>query len=308
MFGAAEALIRTVERVLRKIEKKIDYVIDSDYLKQTTNILGYTVSNTEIVAEVIHNNGVIILRNSEEKISWLNMQGLVRNYNYVLIEDLLYPEESWAWYRRFAHAPWLGDAEFLDVHNKMRAHSLLDMPCCYELADLVKQTNSLPGNILEVGVWRGGSGFLLAHYAKKAKKRVYLADTFEGVVNTDEEKDNFYVDGVHADTSPAIVRALFDNYGESNYEILQGIFPDDTGATISEETICFCHIDVDVYWSTRLITEWVWPRMPAGGIIAYDDYGFWGCNGVTNYINEIAHGKDRRFFYNLNGHGILVKL
>jgi O-methyltransferase len=63
-----------------------------------------------------------------------------------------------------------------------------------------------------------------------------------------------------------------------------------------------------VYLSARDIVEWVWPRLSIGGIIVFDDYGFIGCDGVTKFLNEEKHKKDRLFMHNLNGHGILIKL
>jgi O-methyltransferase len=53
--------------------------------------------------------------------------------------------------------------------------------------------------------------------------------------------------------------------------------------------------------------EWVWPRLVAGGMIVYDDYGFRGCEGVTQFVNEQRSKPDRLIFHNLNGHAIAIK-
>ena len=70
----------------------------------------------------------------------------------------------------------------------------------------------------------------------------------------------------------------------------------------------FAIFDVDVYESAKDITNWVWERMVAGGIIVFDDYGFCGCEGIVKFVDEVAEEKDRLVFHNVNGHAIVVKL
>ena len=72
------------------------------------------------------------------------------------------------------------------------------------------------------------------------------------------------------------------------------------------EQIKLCHIDVDTYLSAKEIFDYAWPKIPVGGIVVFDDYGFWTCEGVTKYFNALDL-KDGRKIHNLNGHGIIVK-
>src|SRR5689334_4732426 len=66
-------------------------------------------------------------------------------------------------YSQSAYAPWLADAEFRRALADVRANTLVDEYRCWELWNLVGQTGGLPdGDILEVGVWRGGTGCLMA--------------------------------------------------------------------------------------------------------------------------------------------------
>ena len=81
------------------------------------------------------------------------------------------------------YSPWLTDEEFLNIYNKISKSTLVDKYRCYELWSLAKQTLNIEGDILEVGVWRGGTGAILAEAVNKSElKKVYLADTFRGVV------------------------------------------------------------------------------------------------------------------------------
>jgi O-methyltransferase len=206
------------------------------------------------------------------------------------------------------YAPWRSDAEFARIYDAVRKNTLVDVWRCHELWSLVGELRDVPGAILEVGVWRGGTGALLAARAADVgiDDGVYLCDTWEGVVKTGEV-DTYYHDGKHDDTSLDIVERLLSGLGLGNAECLQGIFPDDTGNKIAGETFRLCHIDVDVYQSAKDVLEWVWPRLSSQGVVVFDDYGFPACPGVTEIVNEQRMRDDRLVLHNLNGHGLVVK-
>jgi O-methyltransferase len=94
----------------------------------------------------------------------------------------------------------------------------------------------------------------------------------------------------------------------NNVKMLVGIFPDETAELVTDNTFRFVHVDVDVYQSAKDIVEWIWPKLCRGGVVVFDDYGFFGCNGITKFVNEERHKKDRLILHNLNGHGIVIKL
>jgi O-methyltransferase len=206
------------------------------------------------------------------------------------------------------YSPWWSDQAFMSVLDEIRDRTLIDVYRLYELWRLVDQTQHLDGDIVEVGVWRGGSGCLMASRAKECglDATVYLCDTFEGVVKAGS-RDNEYVGGEHRDTSSAAVLALAQKLGLDNIEILKGVFPEDTGGMITSSSLRLAHIDVDVYESARDSFLWVWERLLVGGVVVFDDYGFYSCAGVTRFVNEIAQRPDLFFFHNLNGHAVLVK-
>jgi len=208
------------------------------------------------------------------------------------------------------YAPWNLDSEFLSTHKRIKSNTLVDLYRCWELWTLVEQTQKLRGAILEVGVWRGGTGALMAKrdLLTGAGNPVYLCDTFEGVVKAGP-KDGFYKGGEHADTSIGIVKDLLSSLSITNAHILTGIFPDDTAHLIDPGVrFRLCHIDVDVYQSAKDVTTWIWDRLVPGGVIVFDDYGFQGCEGVARFVGELAAQPDRLILHNLNGHGIVIKI
>lgn len=204
------------------------------------------------------------------------------------------------------YAPWLNDKAFLSIYQKIKSNTLVDIYRCYELWSLAKQVRNLDGDILEIGVWRGGTGSILAEAVKDTPKTVFLADTFTGVVKAGVN-DPIYKGGEHADTSLEIVKKLINSLELTNVILLQGIFSEDTADKVSEK-IALLHIDVDVYQSSKDIVEWCLPRLAMGGVIIFDDCGFSGCEGVAAYCEELQKNPYLRFIYNLNGHAIFTNL
>ena len=207
------------------------------------------------------------------------------------------------------YAPWRGDAEFLACFNLVRGNTLVDLYRCWELWTLVGETANIEGSFLEVGVWRGGTGALIARRASLmgCDEPLYLCDTFTGVVKA-SARDNLYEGGEHSDTSVATVSALLTSMGLLNAQLLEGMFPEETARNIpSDERFRLCHIDVDVYESARDVLDWVWPRLSVGGVVVFDDFGFASCRGIRDLVEEQRSMSDRFVFHNLNGHGIVLR-
>ena len=212
------------------------------------------------------------------------------------------------------YSPWIADDAFNRAFSAVQSHTMVDRYRCYELWDLVAQAAKRPGAFIEVGVWRGGSGLLMAQRLTQLgfARTIYLCDTFRGLVKTGPT--DYASDGMHSDTSAESVRRLASSLSLENVIVHEGIFPDDTADRIPEDKVAFCHVDVDVRRSAEDVIGWIWPRLVVGGIVVFDDYGFGGSigltkgvTGLTSLVNEMKMENDRVFVHNLNGHGILVK-
>jgi O-methyltransferase len=205
------------------------------------------------------------------------------------------------------YAPWLAEPKFNETYKIIEHHTLVDLYRCYELWTLAGHIRHLPGDVIEIGVWRGGTGCLIAKRVQSlaANRTVYLCDTFSGVVGVGE-KDTKYRGGEHADTSLGDVEQLVKTLALDNVRILQGIFPEETGQQITSNHLALVHIDVDVYNSALHCFEWAWPKLVAGGAVVFDDYGLLGCEGVTRMVNELDL-PNCLIIYNLNGHALVVK-
>lgn len=208
------------------------------------------------------------------------------------------------------YAPWLLDRDFEQTFASVQGNTLVNRYQAWELWQAPLVTQAIPGDILEVGVWRGSSSIIMGTRLNKLglSKTVYACDTFEGVVKTGSE-DNYYKGGEHSDTSLEFVRTLVNQKaGLNNVQLLKGIFPDDTAHLVADKQFSLCHIDVDAYPSGKDVLEWVWPRLNVGGMIIFNDYGFPLTRGITRLVNEQAGLPDRVVIHNLNGNGLIVKV
>jgi O-methyltransferase len=202
-------------------------------------------------------------------------------------------------------APWLTDAAFSALYEQIKGNTLVDRIRCFSLYLLTQQITHLDGDVLEIGVWRGGTAGIFA--TMLPAKTIFLADTFQGVIKSSEWEH--YKDRAHDDTSIELVEDLLkQRLRVGNYEILPGIFPDDTGHLVQGRKWALVHIDVDVYLSAKETFHYVWEDVLPGGIVVFDDYGFFSaCSGILKFIEEIKNDDDKLFIHNLNGHGYMIK-
>ena len=70
------------------------------------------------------------------------------------------------------YSPWYGDAQFQAVYERILENTFVDQYRCFELWEQLGQLTSIPGDILEVGVWRGGTGVLLSSCVEHREFRI----------------------------------------------------------------------------------------------------------------------------------------
>jgi O-methyltransferase len=121
-----------------------------------------------------------------------------------------------------------------------------------------------PGDLVEVGVYQGGSAAYLAEVAKEQGRRLFLFDTFCGIPHANPAIDEHEV-GDFRDTSVELVRSAIPEA-----IIAVGVFPE----TLTPEVgpIALAHIDCDQHASVRACCERLGPLMAPGGVMVFDDY------------------------------------
>lgn len=163
------------------------------------------------------------------------------------------------------------------------------------LARLLEDSLSkrLAGDLIECGVYRGGS---LAAIAKAAKakapeKRVFGADTFEGhpfdgPEDMPPDEQLVHRKGLFAGNSYDSVAAMLRDRGLTNAILLKGLVGE-TLPTLAEPRFCFAHLDLDLYLSTRQALAFIAPRLVPGGTIVFDDFGGYDTPGVEKAVYEV---------------------
>lgn len=141
--------------------------------------------------------------------------------------------------------------------------------------------NSVPGDFVETGVWRGGASILMRALLKEYKvsdRFVWLADSFEGVPKPNElefpeDAGNSLYKFPILSCSLDEVKENFASYDllDNQVKFLQGWFSE-TLPNNEIENISVLRLDGDLYESTHYALEHLYPKLSVGGYLIVDDY------------------------------------
>jgi O-methyltransferase len=187
----------------------------------------------------------------------------------------------------------LEQGSFESMYDSIKPRTAVSRQRCFMLYQFAAHARALPGDAVEVGVYKGGTARLLAGQLAGAEKTLYVFDTFEGLPSPDEEKDTLKK-GDFGDVSFEEVRSFLS--GSGNVNVTKGFFPE-SGAFLSGHRFCFAHVDVDLYRSVLDCCEFLWPRMNPGGVVVFDDYGDVSCPGAKQAVDEFFSDKPERPVY-----------
>jgi O-methyltransferase len=176
----------------------------------------------------------------------------------------------------------LHDPDFQRSCEQVMRFTVLDPPRLANLWTLARLTNSR-GNIIEVGVYRGGSALHLANSCPT--RHVFACDSFEGFRTLDPALDHLFRPDMFTDTSLRAVEQLFRSGGRS-ITTIPGYFPESC-AEVSIEPLSFAHLDVDTYDSTSAALEFIEPKMMDHSLILLDDFHR-NAPGVDKAVTEFV--------------------
>lgn len=150
------------------------------------------------------------------------------------------------------------------------------------LAAALSFTLRLPGEMAELGVYRGGSAKLISYIIPE--KTLHLFDTFTGLPYTESPEHNPTGHDLSEGRFATSLTEVAAYLGDRQVIFHEGVFPA-SAKGLEELSFSFVHIDCDLYQSAKDAIAWFWPRMIKGGIMFFDDYG---CDftGVTDAVHE----------------------
>jgi Macrocin-O-methyltransferase (TylF) len=168
-----------------------------------------------------------------------------------------------------------------------------DLPRLYALVLNIRQVieESISGDMAELGVFRGNSAAVLAHYARLHGRRVSLFDTFEGFDERDLVGEDKSKPMEFDATSLNVVRQLV---GDESVRYVQGYFPESIPPDLREWRFCLAHIDCDLYEPAKAGLEFFYPRLMPGGLLIVHDYAnpYW--MGIKSAVDEFCRGIPER--------------
>jgi hypothetical protein len=211
------------------------------------------------------------------------------------------------------------DQDFASLYAQTKPYTMTSMSRMYALYKateyIVRQ--SLAGDIVECGVWRGGSSMLVAlalGRLESTDRTLYLYDTFAGMSQPSERDINLFGEQarrlldessrdelIWAYATLGEVRANLHatSYPAERLRFVQGKV-ENTLPAEAPERIALLRLDTDWYEPTHHELEHLFPRLVEGGVLLLDDYGHWagaraavdeyfGEHGISMLLNRIDY-------------------
>jgi O-methyltransferase len=240
--------------------------------------------------------------------------------NFFLVFDSLLPSKHLLKFRKLIFfEPFLGNdianrgklshygtterKEFAKALKKIRSETelLLEDIEAYYIYMAVKRTQKVPGDIAEVGVYKGGSAKIICSI--KEEKSLHLFDTFEGLPKVEDIDMVWpFYEGKFAASYDSVKEYLKN---DQNVFLYKGIFPATSGP-VKEKIFSLVNLDVDTYESTKQCLEFFYTRMSPGGILISHDYIT--APGVKKAFDDFFEGKTEPILETAGSQCLVVKV
>jgi len=193
----------------------------------------------------------------------------------------------------------------IKIIKKVKPFTLTSNERIHSLIQATKYVidNEISGDIVECGVWRGGSMMAVIHTLlkeKKLDKDLYLFDTYEGMSKpTDldisfegKKADNQFeknkknedsADWCFASLDEVKGNVIKTGYNLEKIHFIKGKV-EDTLPEYAPKQIALLRLDTDWYESTKHELIHLFPLLVPGGVLIIDDYGYWA--GAKKAVDE----------------------
>lgn len=188
------------------------------------------------------------------------------------------------------------EKSFRKIYKKCENYTMTSIERMFSLFKAVEYIvkNEVSGDIVECGVWRGGSMMLTALNLIKLndiERKIYLYDTYEGMSSPtnkdikisnnelaiDIMKNKFDNENKKWSYSPieVVKKNLFSTkYPRNNLIFVKGKV-EHTIPMTTPKKISILRLDTDWYESTYHELNHLFPKLVKNGILILDDYGHW---------------------------------
>jgi hypothetical protein len=197
--------------------------------------------------------------------------------------------------------------------------------------ELFRMTKDLPGDIVELGVYRGASlmtwaNLLEVHNMGDRQKQVFGFDNFRGFTAFDAKdgKEDRRVGKVQDGFDAAVFEPMLEDairiYDQDRFvphkprvRLVKGDVEKTVPRFVREHPglrISLLHFDCDMYRPTKVGLEQLWPLVVPGGVVLFDEYGIRPWEGESRAVDEYFAGQAillKRFDWSPNPGAYLVK-
>jgi hypothetical protein len=211
-----------------------------------------------------------------------------------------------------------GEKEFQELYSFCAPFTMTSIERMYSLYNSIKYiiNNNIDGDIVECGIWRGGSAMLIAKYLKIKNirnRKIYLYDTYEGMPKPSENDTNFIGENAIVEFSKksigdnssswcaATIEEVKKNiystgFEEDNIVFIKGKVEKTIPNMLPEDKIAILRLDTDWYESTKHELIHLYPLLVDNGVLIIDDFGHW--DGAKKAVIEYFNETNQKIFLN----------
>jgi O-methyltransferase len=217
----------------------------------------------------------------------------------------------------------LGDDLFTSFFDKCKPHTMTTWERQYALYNSVQYIvhNRIPGDIVECGVWKGGSSMMAAYmlmHLKDTSRHLYLYDTYTGMAEPGEADSTYGSSAMNTwkknqkgdinEWCYSPIEEVENNLKSTQYpadklHFVKGKVEDSIPGTIPQ-AISILRLDTDWYSSTKHEMDHLYPLVPKGGVVIIDDYGYWE-GSKKALIEYFAEHKLHPLIHRIDGSAIM---
>jgi O-methyltransferase len=202
------------------------------------------------------------------------------------------------------------DGAFLELYEQCRHFTMTSVERMYALYQAVRHVarHGIGGDLVECGVWKGGSAMLCALALREmgeTARDLYLYDTYGGMAEPDERDVSYageaareqweqsrrgeVTDWCFSPLEEVRANLLGTGYPAERLHFVKGRVEDTIPAT-APDRVALLRLDTDWYESTRHELEHLYPLVAPGGVVIIDDYGYWrGAREATDeYLDRTS--------------------
>lgn len=197
--------------------------------------------------------------------------------------------------------------------------------------ELFRMTIDLPGDIVELGVYRGASlmtwaNLLEVHNMGDRQKQVFGFDNFRGFTAFDakdgkeDKRVGKTMEGFDAHVFEPILEDAIRIFDQDRFiphkprvKLVKGDVEKTVPKFVRENPglrISLLHFDCDMYRPTKAGLEHLWPLVVPGGVVLFDEYGIRPWEGESRAVDDYFAGENvelKRFDWCPNPGAYLIK-